>query len=748
MPRRLRQDLLGPILAVLGLLLGPFTQALAAAPRDQSTYSKEIVPGDLMSYLTRLAPGDLVPGATAYGSPEGTPPVVPALDASGAVIGSVFLNSDFASAVGYSGRPIHVVGGMTAQGRLSGTQLMDHHEPIVLIGIPETKIRAYLDGLKGWDAISLKATDDGGKPDIISGATVTVLVIQDSVIRAAAKVARRLGLGGLDSAKAAPDRTLTKEKPEVRDWDGLLGDGSVRRLSLTVADVNAAFEKGGDPKAMARPEQGAPEDTFIDLYLAQVDIPTIGLSLLGDNEYRNLTQWLKEGEAAILVMARGPYSFKGSGYVRGGLFDRIQVVQDATSVRFHDRDHHRLRAVAADNAPDFPEVGLFRIPADSGFLKTRPWRLDLLVQRATGALTKAFETFDLSYALPELYLEPLPAPEASTPAGSEGTDADMASAPLWKGIWNSHLPAIATVTLALTTLTGLFFFQTPLVRRPRLLFWVRAAFLAYTLLWLGWTMNAQLSVVNVLAFTNALATGFSWDYFLMDPLVFILWFATVAALLFWGRGPFCGWLCPFGALQEFAALAAKRLGLRQIHPPWAVNERLWPLKYVIFLGLFGLGLYDLGLAEQFAEVEPFKTAIILKFMRDWWFVLFVLVLLGAGLFVERFFCRYLCPLGGALAIPGRLRMFEWLKRWPECGTSCNRCARECPVQAIHPEGHINPHECIYCMHCQELYWDDHRCPHNVTRRLKKERRTTRSASRPDPSSEATPAEAVDPSLPK
>jgi NosR/NirI family nitrous oxide reductase transcriptional regulator len=52
------------------------------------------------------------------------------------------------------------------------------------------------------------------------------------------------------------------------------------------------------------------------------------------------------------------------------------------------------------------------------------------------------------------------------------------------------------------------------------------------------------------------------------------------------------------------------------------------------------------------------------------------------------------------------------------------------------------------MHCQELYWDDHRCPHNVTRRLKKERRTTRSASRPDPSSEATPAEAVDPSLPK
>src|SRR5690606_29073628 len=83
--------------------------------------------------------------------------------------------------------------------------------------------------------------------------------------------------------------------------------------------------------------------------------------------------------------------------------------------------------------------------------------------------------------------------------------------------------------------------------------------------------------------------------------------------------------------------------------------------------------------------------------------------------------RYLCPLGAALAIPGRIRMFEWLKRWPECGSPCQRCAKECPVQSIHPEGHINVNECIYCMHCQELYYDDHRCPHMIQVRLKRER---------------------------
>ena len=135
-----------------------------------------------------------------------------------------------------------------------------------------------------------------------------------------------------------------------------------------------------------------------------------------------------------------------------------------------------------------------------------------------------------------------------------------------------------------------------------------------------------------------------------------------------------------------------------------------------------MSLYSTAFAEQLAEVEPFKTSIILKFAREWPFVLYALTLLAAGLFVERFFCRYMCPLGAALAIPGRIRMFEWLRRWPECGSPCQRCANECPVQAIHPEGHINVNECIYCMHCQELYFDDHRCPHMIQVRLKREKR--------------------------
>jgi NosR/NirI family nitrous oxide reductase transcriptional regulator len=270
-------------------------------------------------------------------------------------------------------------------------------------------------------------------------------------------------------------------------------------------------------------------------------------------------------------------------------------------------------------------------------------------------------------------------------------------------------------------LTATFFFQMQLTRYPRFFFWFRIGFLTVTLVFLGWYQNAQLSIVNLMALAASLREGFTWDAFLLDPLVFILWFSVAAALLFWGRGAYCGWLCPFGALQELTNRIAKFFRVPQWTLPWGLHERLWPLKYMIFLALFGLSLASMTMAEQYAEVEPFKTAIILKFQRGWPFVLFAVVLLGAGLFIERFYCRYLCPLGAALAIPGRIRMFDWLKRYRECGNPCALCAKDCMVQAIHPTGEINPNECLSCLHCQVLYQDDQRCPVRIKVRKHREK---------------------------
>ena len=678
--------------------------------------------------LERLVePSDLealLPTADRFEPAEGKPPLLRAFKGE-ELLGYVFLNSDFVSAVGYSGKPIHVAVAIDPQGVIRGARLVEHHEPIVLVGIPEREITAVIDGYAGFDVGAFVRGQSDHRVDIVSGATVTVMVIDDSILRAAIKVARRFRLGGLEprvAAAAGPKRVIDETVTGTQDWQTLAGDGSLRRLRLSVADVNRAFEESGDLVAAQRPEAGAPDETYIDLYAALVSIPSLGRSLLGEAEYRNLTRRMKPGEQAILLAAEGRYSFKGSGYVRGGIFDRFQVIQGDRSIRFRDRNHKRLRRVAAEGAPSFKEVDLFRVPAEMAFDPAAPWRLELLLLRATGPTSKAFLTFDLGYSPPDRYFR-TEAAEA-TPAAAEGEAAGLASEgpPLWQTLWRQKTLEIALLLAALAVLTVIFFWQNWLAARPRLTDGIRIGFLLFTLFGIGFYAKAQLSVVNVMTFFNALVTDFSWDYFLMEPLIFILWGSVAASLLFWGRGPFCGWLCPFGALQELLNRAAKLVRIPQVSLPWWLHERLWPFKYMIFLALFGVSFYSLAWAEQLAEVEPFKTAIVLAFLRDWPFVVFAVAVLAVGLFVERFYCRYLCPLGAALAIPGRLRMFEWLKRYRECGAPCQRCAKECMVQAIHPEGQINPNECLYCLHCQTLYQDDRRCPVMIQRRLKRERR--------------------------
>ena len=177
--------------------------------------------------------------------------------------------------------------------------------------------------------------------------------------------------------------------------------------------------------------------------------------------------------------------------------------------------------------------------------------------------------------------------------------------------------------------------------------------------------------------------------------------------------------------QELLNRVAKFIRIPQYTLPWGLHERLWSLKYIIFMVLFGVSLHSLDIAERMAEVEPFKTVVILKFVRDWPYVLYAIALLAPGLFIERFYCRYLCPLGAALAIPARIRMFDWLKRYRQCGHPCRTCSNECMVQAIHPEGNINPNECLNCLHCQKLYKDDEKCPVMIQQRLRRERREGR-----------------------
>ena len=227
----------------------------------------------------------------------------------------------------------------------------------------------------------------------------------------------------------------------------------------------------------------------------------------------------------------------------------------------------------------------------------------------------------------------------------------------------------------------------------------------------GFYAMAQPSITQVLTWFHSLLFQWKWELFLSDPLIFVFWIFIIATTFLWGRGFFCGWLCPFGSLSELLYKLGQAVGLKrfQRHLPQAIHDKLKWLKYAIFFGLLAVSFFSMGLAEKLAEVEPFKTTFLVGITnRSWPYSLFAASLLGLAIFVERPFCKYLCPLGAALAMPTTFRWFG-LKRKDEC-TSCKACAKGCGSLAIDSKGNIDQRECMLCLDCMVLYYDDHACP--------------------------------------
>jgi transcriptional regulator of nitric oxide reductase len=596
-----------------------------------------------------------------------------------------------------------------------------HEEPILVIGIPRDALAAYVAAFSGFDVnagATLKPADDLARgPHAVAGATITSTVIRDAIVRSSRAVLR--------SRRNLPDGAVRLDRETLRrlSWQALLAEGAAQhRLVLR-----------GEAAKLLRSQDNEPDKPFIDLWLALATPPAIGESLLGQRAYESELGRIGPDDDLLLIAASGLYSFKGTQWRQTGTFERVELVQGSRTIGLKAADHTPIEALHAAGAPELREIAVFRIPHASGFDATKPFRLDLDLGAPAPGAGPAVVTLD--YRIPDRYLiAPAAAPGRSPPDRAEIEAASAAAqAPVWQEIWWARRYEVAVLAAMLAVLGAILVFQDTVTAYGTFYYRLRTGYLLLTLLFLGFFANAQLSVVNVLTFIHALLSGFRWELFLLDPMVFTLWSFVAVSMLFWGRGVFCGWLCPFGTLQELTNQLARRLGIKQIEIPFGLHERLWMIKYVAFVGILAVSLRSVLLAFQFAEVEPFKTAITMKFSREWPFVLYAGSLLFAGLFIERFYCRYLCPLGAALAIPARMRMFEWLKRYRECGSECHVCARRCTVQAIHPLGQINPNECIYCLKCQANYFDHEICLH-----LKKRAQRRQPLPPARPATPATP----------
>jgi polyferredoxin len=232
---------------------------------------------------------------------------------------------------------------------------------------------------------------------------------------------------------------------------------------------------------------------------------------------------------------------------------------------------------------------------------------------------------------------------------------------------------------------------------------IRLAVLALVLGFIGWWGQGQLSIVTPLAAMRAAMDGGALDFLLYDPFSLAIWAAAILGFVLWGRGLFCGWLCPFGALQEFAHHLGRRLRLPQWMPSAAWDGRLKALKYLLLAWLVAVTLFAPAQLDAAAEIEPFKTAITTFFLREWPYVAYAVFWLVLGLFTFKGFCRWVCPLGALMAIGGLLRGRDWIARRPECGSPCQLCRVRCRYGAIRPGGAIQYSECFQCLDCVTLH---------------------------------------------
>ncbi|MFC1770519.1 4Fe-4S binding protein [Candidatus Margulisiibacteriota bacterium] len=205
------------------------------------------------------------------------------------------------------------------------------------------------------------------------------------------------------------------------------------------------------------------------------------------------------------------------------------------------------------------------------------------------------------------------------------------------------------------------------------LFHLRRMFLVAVLVLGGFWLNAQYSLVHVFSLFKAQ----SYDALTICSLLML---AVLAIVLLFGN-IYCGYLCPFGALQELVFwlkgwLLGKRADFLKLLPVKNLFRFARWVKYIallVIMALFFAGYSSVMDADPLASVFSVPGG-------------FVLLVLAAGLFINRFWCRILCPTGAFLGFVGRVGLFKLSKVNP---ASCDLGVKD-----------RRDFDCISCDRCQ------------------------------------------------
>ena len=206
-------------------------------------------------------------------------------------------------------------------------------------------------------------------------------------------------------------------------------------------------------------------------------------------------------------------------------------------------------------------------------------------------------------------------------------------------------------------------------------------------------------------------------------LVMFLGFFILAIFL---NKTWCGWICPFGTLQDWITSLRKRLGIRESQFSWDLRDRLKPIKYIllIFLIVIPILIANARLHEDFSlpfcQICPAKplmplfegnfknlaidlTNPITATMTTLSIILAAGILIGM-IFKDRFFCIF-CPMLALIHLFDKIGFIKFKKKVEAC-SGCGNCQRICPldIRQVHLEKekeNVLTQDCVLCLKCVE-----------------------------------------------
>ena len=201
---------------------------------------------------------------------------------------------------------------------------------------------------------------------------------------------------------------------------------------------------------------------------------------------------------------------------------------------------------------------------------------------------------------------------------------------------------------------------------------------------------------------SILSSTFRFDEQAANILLLAVVFIVTAA---WGRF-FCGFICSFGAMQDLLWLGGRHLPFRPVFSQ-KVDRVLKYLKYAVLLFIV-IGVWTFGITGDTVwspwtifgmYASPWKGVPSQAMFLSVGGLLLLLTIIGS-LLIERFFCKYLCPLGALFTLASHFRVFKLKRDSASCSGSCRVCSRKCSMSIpLYQYDKVRSGECIDCMKC-------------------------------------------------